>query len=183
MYDTKPESIKSLGETRRRTFARMSALNDIINTRKATPAESAEWEKLTRDLKSIDATIRVRKDSKRVKDSKGYKGDARTEGRVGELLNPDQSVATWARRAAANGVPGARNDGTDRDWNRYWAERMGLASPSIETRAMGEDTASGAGAGQAVVPQQWSTSFIDLLRPNLIITRAGAQVLPMMSEK
>lgn len=185
MFDIKTDSVKTLKERRERTFGRMSALNDLINSgRKLTPGERDEWDKLERDLRSIDATIKLRKDAKRrSKGAKGYAGDSRTEGRVGELLAPDQSLAAWTQRAAANGVSGARNEGTDRDWNRYWAERMGLASPSIETRALGEDTSSGSGAGQAIVPQQWSTSFIDLLRPNLIVTRAGAQVLPMVTEK
>jgi HK97 family phage major capsid protein len=163
----------------------MSALNEIINSgRKLTPGEREEWAKLDRELRQIDATVKIRKDAKRRdKGTKGYAGDARTEGHAGELLAPDQSMTTWTQRAAANGVDGVRrNEGTDRDWNRYWAERMGLASPSIETRALGEDTSSGAGAGQAIVPQVWSTSFIDLLRPNLLVTRAGANVLPMTTE-
>jgi len=183
-YNPTGDSVKTLKERRQRTFGRLTSLMDAVNSgRRLTPGEKDEWKTLERDISAIDATVKVRKDSKRGKGAKGYRGDARTEGRAGELLKPDQSVATWAQRAAANGVAGARNDGTDRDWDRYWAERMGLASPSIETRAIGEDTSSGAGAGQAIVPQQWSTSFIDLLRPNLIVTRAGAQVLPMMSEK
>ena len=49
MYDTKADSLKTLKERRKRTFARMSTLNDIINSgRKLTPGERDEFGKLER---------------------------------------------------------------------------------------------------------------------------------------
>src|SRR5258708_28290976 len=105
-----------------------------------------------------------------------YTGDDRTEGKPFEMLRPDQSFTAWAKR---RGI-GAKQ-GTDRDINRYWAERAGLARPTIEssTRALGEDTPSGPGAAQAIVPQGWANSFIDLARPKLLMGRAGATFFPM----
>jgi HK97 family phage major capsid protein len=106
------------------------------------------------------------------------------QGQANELLRPDQSVSEWRSRAMENGVDGlGRRQGTDRDLNRYWAERIGIAPRSIETRALGEDTASGAGAAQAIVPQEWSTSFIDLLRSKLVLSAAGVSTMPMTTEK
>jgi hypothetical protein len=105
-YSPPSDSIKTLKARRSRTMGRMTSLMDTVNAgRRLTPGEHDEYQRLERDLRDIDATVKIRKDgAKRVKDSKGYAGDSRTEGRVGELLKPDQSVATWAQRAAANGV-------------------------------------------------------------------------------
>ena len=111
------------------------------------------------------------------------KGARSVHGNPFELLGPDQSMEEWHGKALANGVPGVRNDGTDRDMNRYWQERFGFAPRSIETRALGEDTSSAAGAGQAIVPQAWSTSFIDLARANLVAGPAGVTTMPMTTEK
>jgi HK97 family phage major capsid protein len=112
-----------------------------------------------------------------------YTGDSRTEGYENEPLRPDQSMSEWRSRALENGVKGVRNDGTDRDMNRYWAERMGLSKPTIETRALQEDISSGVGAAQAIVPQQWSTDFIDAIRPRLLMSQAGATILPLATEQ
>jgi HK97 family phage major capsid protein len=111
-----------------------------------------------------------------------YTGDDSIEGKPYEMLRPDQSFNEWRRRAAENKVEGAHNEATDVDWNAYWAQRMGLSKPGLELRALGEDTTSGSGAAQAIVPQIWSTGFIDLIRPNLILHRAGATLMPMTSE-
>jgi HK97 family phage major capsid protein len=105
------------------------------------------------------------------------------QGVPGEILKPGQSLAEWHRRAAENGVEGVRRAGTDIDWNAYWAQRAGLARPGAEMRALGEDTASGAGAAQAIVPQEWSTTFVDLLRAKLVLSQAGMSTLPMTTEK
>ena len=105
-------------------------------------------------------------------------------GIANEVLSADQSVAEWRQRAMSNGVEGlGKGEGTDRDMNAYWAERCGIRRPSIETRALGEDTSSGAGAGQAIVPQQWSTTFVDLLRSKLVLSKAGVSTLPMTTEQ
>lgn len=104
-------------------------------------------------------------------------------GVANETLSPAQSIAEWRSRALSNGVEGLGKDqGTDRDMNRYWAERVGIRPATVETRAMGEDISSGAGAGQAIVPQEWSASFIDLLRAKLVLSDAGITTLPMQSE-
>jgi HK97 family phage major capsid protein len=157
----------------------MRTLADIADSRSLTPAEREEFHKLSRQSKDIASTIEVRREAKR--GGKGiWKGDSRTKGEPGEVLGSDQSMATWARRARANGT--LRNDGADRDINRYWQERFGLASPSIETRALEESISSGAGAGAALVPIEYSTTFVDLLRSKLIIHNAGCSMLPMTSE-
>lgn len=106
----------------------------------------------------------------------GYTGDTEVRGQVGEILRSDQSVSAWLEKRR-NG-----NVAHDVDWNAYWAQRMGLRKPGLEMRALGEDTSSGNGAGNAVVPVEYSTSFIDLLRPALVIGRAGCSVMPMEHE-
>jgi hypothetical protein len=113
MYNIKPDSLRTLKERRERTYGRMSALNDIINSgRQLTPGERDEWDKLDRDLRGIDATIKLRKDAKRRdKGASGYEGDSRTEGRTKEVLSRDQSFATWVDRAAENGIRVTTEDG------------------------------------------------------------------------
>lgn len=106
-----------------------------------------------------------------------YTQDAQVLGVKNEILPPQMSVEAWSRKRSHG------NTGTDRDLNRYIAERMGLVRPSIETRALGEDTTSGPGSGSAIVPQQWSTSFIDIIRPNLALTNCGISTLPMQTEQ
>ncbi|HEY2578418.1 MAG TPA: phage major capsid protein [Streptosporangiaceae bacterium] len=176
-----PDSVKTLKERLHRTSNRMRAIVDVSDGRSMTPAERDEMETLSRNHRDLAHTIRVRKDAQRGAKAGSWKGDSRTEGKPNELLGADQSIATWAKRAKANG--NIRNDGTDRDLNRYWQERFGLASPSAETRALEESVTSGSGAGAAIVPIEYSTHFVDLLRAKLIVHNAGCSMLPMISEQ
>lgn len=98
-------------------------------------------------------------------------------GVANEPIRKGQSVAEWFKRAAKNGA--IKHNGTDRDVERYWAERFGFERPSVESRALGEGTISGSGAGSAVVPDVWSASFIDLLRARLVLP--DATIVPMSS--
>lgn len=121
-------------------------------------------------------------------DTRGANPYGRTAPRAGEVrgepnevIKAGQSVAEWHRKAIENRVPGVRNDGTDRDYERMWAEKFGLASRSAETRTLEESVTSGSGAGNATVPESWSTTFVDLLRPRLVLS--DASILPMTTAK
>lgn len=121
-------------------------------------------------------------------------GAAGVEGRANEAVRPGQ-VREWFDKAQRNNVgfttgsqeSGYRpvslaSQGTDRDLNRYWAERMGVARGSVETRVLGEDTSSGSGAAQAITPQSWIADYVDVLLPNTILGKVGAKVVPMSTE-
>jgi HK97 family phage major capsid protein len=172
-----PESLKTLKEARKAKLEEMTTLANQVKAaaRSFTADERSRFTKLDSEVKDLDQVIATKKN---IAKRESGAGDAQIEGRPFELLASDQSVSAWHSRAAANGVDGVRNEGTDRDLNRYWAERLGLAPRSAETRALGEDTA---GSGQAIVPQVWSTSFIDVLRPNLVLS--DAMIMPMTSEQ
>jgi hypothetical protein len=96
-------------------------------------------------------------------------------------------MRTWYDRAVENGT--LRNQGTDRDMNRFWGERIstalngaghsGWVKPSIESRALLEDTA---GSGQAISPQAWNADFVDVLLPNTIVGEVGANRVAMEHE-
>jgi HK97 family phage major capsid protein len=175
MYDAKPTSLKTLKEIRKRTFGRLSALNDVINSgRRLTPGERAEFSKLESELRGIDATVKVRKDAKRRE--KGGNAEAHIEGRANEPVPPG-CMGTWYRRAVENGV--MPNEGTDRDLNRYFGERMGFVKPGMESRTLLEDTA---GSGQALSPTQYLADTIDVLLPNTLMGKLGVHVFPMDRE-
>lgn len=166
--------------TPRQKVARMGVLYNTAKAegRKMTEAEQREFDKL--DMEVSRATMEP--DHRGVKTGKSEPRAGEIQGRPNELLSPSQSLSEWRRRAVENKVPGILSDGTDRDLNRYWAERCGLVMPTMESRVLGEDTSSGAGAGQAIVPQEWSTSFIDLLRAKLVLSDAGITTMPMHTE-
>jgi HK97 family phage major capsid protein len=103
------------------------------------------------------------------------KGELR--GVAHEQIKAGQSVRDWFNKAAKSGE--IKHNGTDRDVEQYWQERMGFKSATAESRALGEGTTSGAGAGAAVVPDVWSAEFVDLLRANLVLS--DATILPMSS--
>jgi HK97 family phage major capsid protein len=175
-YSPPSDSTKTLKERRSRTYGRMEALMDAVNGgRKLTPGERDEYERLERDLRGIDATVKIRKDSKRR--DKGSKADARIEGRPNELVPPGH-MGTWYRRAVENGV--MANEGTDRDMNRFLGERMGFAKPGIETRTILEDTA---GSGQALSPTRYLADTIDVLLPNTLMGQLGVHTVAMDREQ
>ncbi|MGD0067841.1 MAG: phage major capsid protein [Streptosporangiaceae bacterium] len=72
-----------------------------------------------------------------------------------------------------------RNQGTDRDLNRWWGERLGFAKPTLESRALLEDTP---GSLQAATPQEWNANYIDVLLPQTILGKVNAVTVPMAQE-
>ncbi len=187
-YNPPSDSTRTLKERRKRTFGRMSTLMDAVNAgRKLTPGESDEYQRLERDLRDIDATVKIRKDSKR--SNKGAKrGVPEIQGTPNEPLVPGQSMAEWVRRAAENGVTIQRNKDSAPErvryhspeyLNEYWAQRMGLKAPGAELRALGEDTS---GSGLAITPQAWTASFVDFLYPLTVLGRAGITRFAMPTE-
>jgi HK97 family phage major capsid protein len=163
---------------------------EIINRAKASARDLTAEEKrdLNANLADLDASemagIRTNADieTRGVYTGPGtprpaaYTADNAVEGRTGELLRPDQSMSSWLEKRKGKTLA------HDVDWNAYWAQRMKLTRPGAELRALGEDTASGAGAGQPIVPQEWSTTFVDILRPNLVVGQAGCSILPLEEE-
>jgi HK97 family phage major capsid protein len=188
-YRMQVDSVKDLKAMRARLVAEMQRdLVPHLEDHTITPAMRTRFDDLNNRITELTSAISAKKSGEKMakKMSKTgktpYRGDERTEGKPNELLSPDQSFATWAKRAAENGVRGTTASGTDRDVNRYWAERMGLSKPTMETRTLGEDTTSGSGAGQSIVPIEFSTTFIDIIRPKLILSQAGVQMMPMTTE-
>src|SRR5437879_5733120 len=59
------------------------------------------------------------------------------------------------------------------------AERLGIAKPTIESRALLEDTP---GSLQAATPQEWNANYIDVLLPQTILGRVNAVTVPMSQE-
>jgi HK97 family phage major capsid protein len=190
MYDARPTSLKALKEIRKRTYGRLSALNDVINSgRKLTPGERAEFSKLESELRGIDATVKIRKDGQR-RDKSAKRGVPEIQGTPNEALVPGQSMTEWVRRAAENGVqwqPAGKNGGSPQrllSWdndqlNAYFGQRMGFARPGAELRALGEDTT---GSGLAITPQSWTAMFIEYLYPLTVAGKLGVSRVPMPTE-
>jgi HK97 family phage major capsid protein len=148
--------------------------------------EAREYDRLEADLDGLDPELAMAQRSN-VPSPYEFSGPVRKDsarrevrGARNELLGADQSATDWLHAARANGVQGLRNDGTDRDMERYWQERFGFRPASVETRTvngLAEGITSGSGAGSAVVPAEWATSFVDLLRPQLVLSDASIMMM------
>ena len=112
---------------------------------------------------------------------KAWANDGATEGRTGEILAPSQSMSQWLVKRGKTSTGRAVAHDIDRD--AYWSQRLGMSPAGLEMRALGEDTSSGAGAGSAIVPEEWSSTFIDIIRPQLLISKSGASTMPMETEQ
>jgi HK97 family phage major capsid protein len=169
--------------------------------------ERERFDDLKADIDGLDARIAgtkgtdLRGEMGGIPGRKPWKGDKRIEGRAYEPLGADQSMTGWYRKAQENNIQvpagtgygretvSIRAQGTERDLNAYWGERIsstlrasghaGWAKPTVESRALGEDTA---GSGQAIAPQSWTPEFIDVLLPNTILGTVGAVKVPMATE-
>jgi hypothetical protein len=173
--------LKDLRADRKKAMAEMST---IIARGQLSNADRERFDSLKLTVGSIDSRISSLVNNTpddrgrmpgRTRERKAWKNDKRTEGRANEPLGRGQSYSEWFRKAQENNVSvpvgdgygqrtvSLRNEGTDRDLNRYWGERLGFCKPSVESRALGEDTV---GSGQAIAPQAWTAQFIDVLLPN-----------------
>jgi HK97 family phage major capsid protein len=169
-----------------------------------TPSEAIEYDKrdaeidaLTKDLDPRFAKFDARNAAAaNVAETRGVCDDSRrtpgsVEGRTNEPIKPGQ-MREWYNKAVQNNVSMTvgsrtsgetprtlRSQGTDRDLNRYFAEAIGFAKPTVESRALLEDTS---GSSLAITPQSWVADYVDVLLPNTILGRVGAQVVPMSTE-
>jgi HK97 family phage major capsid protein len=161
--------------------------------------ERQHFADIDQDLKDLDTTIsqvqasdldtRGDMPGKRAdnRSDRKYKHNKRVTGRTGEVLDSKMSMRQWVDKAADRGMTveesrGARPSpiiGSSFDENAYWGQRMGLARPGAEMRALGEDTV---GSGQAITPQSWTARFIDYLYPKTMLGQLGASVVPMQTE-
>jgi HK97 family phage major capsid protein len=169
---------KELRASLKARAARMEKILATARDRKLTRDESDEFDQNEREAKALEAKL-AGLSAIDTRAEKSKKND-RIEGRPKEILSRGQSMQTWVKRAAENGL---RMEGDrpirahDREQlNDYWGARMGLRS---ETRALGEDTA---GSGQAITPQSWTAQFIDFLYPATLVGRAGASMLALQTE-
>lgn len=192
------------GKYREQRAAAHKLMGDIVakadsEKRQLTAVEAAEFDRLDGNVKQLGKLAGiVNEDSSGYVDTRGSSYDRAAtgpvEGRANEPVRPGQ-VREWFDKAQRNNVgftTGSResgyrpvslaSQGTDRDLNRYWAERMGVARGSVETRTLGEDTSSGSGAAQAITPQSWVADYVDVLLPNTILGQVGAKVVPMSTE-
>ena len=151
---------------------------EVEHDKDRADAKRAEIAKLERQITSGGTETRNDPDTRGVRFGNGaevragapeYRDNASIEGRPNERLKPGQSMTEWVRRAAENGVTTQRSDGMPvkvehRDnafLNEAFGQMLGFTKPGAELRALGEDTSSGSGAGQAIAPQSWTAHFID----------------------
>src|ERR1017187_10478250 len=172
---------------RAEALADMKRILDGAEGRKLTASERHEFDNREAFVKSID--IRTSFNSK---NGSAMNGIPEIRGEANEKLSKGQSVREYVKRASANGVSfdsvsggyaGRGKGNTDFDTKAYWGARLGFCPPNAETRALGEDTSSGSGAGAAVSPQTWSADVIDYLYAATILGRVGATVVPMANEQ
>lgn len=176
------------------------------NDERLTDAQKREFSAACAKIDDIDLKLRglgfdrVPGDNGRVTDKadKRFNHNGRIEGRAYEGLDNRQSMTEWYRKAQANDLHltddhgrdfSVRSQGTDRDLNAYWGERIsgalqgsgmnGWTKPSMETRSLGEDTA---GSAVAITPQAWTPQFIDVLLPNTVMDKVGGTKVPMSTE-
>jgi HK97 family phage major capsid protein len=146
--------------------------------------ERARFDDLKADIESIDNRIAgadvnipdVNANRRPGMSKKLAKRAANIQGKPNEAIPPG-CMRVWLERAIANGV--MPNQGSDRDLNRYFGEKMGFAKPSMESRTLLEDTA---GSGQALSPTEYLADVIDVLLPNTLMGRLGFNVIPMQHE-
>lgn len=187
-------------DERQRKVSRGTA---IIATAKAegrslTNAETREVDALVADIDVSDLAEGRRAGDFETRGGMPAAGSSRVsrtagaiEGRANEAVKPGR-VREWYDRAFENNVSitvgsrqsgyapmSLRSQGSDRDNNRYWGERLGLASQTVESRALLEDTSNSA---LAITPQSWVADYVDVLLPNTILGQVGAQVVPMATE-
>jgi HK97 family phage major capsid protein len=177
-------------EEMRQLKARVEVISRKMDSgQRLSAAESEELRAMSVRATALGVEIRDARDAREASaadspafPSEGQHGVRRApvsevRGNAFEKLSPGQSVAEWHRKAVANGT--IRSNGTDRDIERYWSERLGFKAASVESRALGEGTTSGSGAAAAVVPDVWAADFIDLLRARLVLP--DATIMPMSS--
>ena len=167
--------------------ARMSAIMDGAEGRKLTEDERREFDTLDAEAKRRAATRgQEPTDTRGVitgkRESQPY-GAPEVRGELNEPI-PVGRAMEWYRKAQENGVRDSRGvpmsaQGTDVDLNAYWGQRLGFAKPGAEMRALGEDTT---GSGQAITPQAWSSSYVDVLLPATIMGAVGARTVMMDQE-
>jgi HK97 family phage major capsid protein len=155
--------------------------------RSLTPQEAQRFDELEASLPSTNPVVETRG----VPSAAPRRSPDGVEGRVNEVIKPGQ-FRQWYDKAVGNNVSmvvgtkdtgyaprSLRAQGTDRDINRAFGEMLGFAPHTIESRALLEDTSN---SGQAIAPQSWQADFVDVLLPNTIIGKVGANVVPMATE-
>jgi hypothetical protein len=171
---------------------RMAELTSLMSERKLTTREREEFSELRQACDSIDNKLAgLDSPDYRGVTAPGNRGKRDIEGRAGEQIRAGQ-FGSWLKRAQDNDVHitagtkasgyhdvSLRNQGTDRDLNRWWGERLGPAKETVESRALLEDTA---GSLQAATPQEWNANYIDVLLPQTILGKVNAVTVPMSQE-
>jgi HK97 family phage major capsid protein len=162
--------------------------------RSFTVGEAAEFDRLDRVLGELGKHTGDSRSGTDAFDTHGVptgRANPAVEGRTNEAVKVGD-VRTWYNRAVDNDLSftagtresgyapvSLRSQGTDRDLNRFWGERFGIARPSMESRSLLEDTS---GSALAITPQSWVADYVDVLLPNTILGKTGAQVVPMSTE-
>jgi HK97 family phage major capsid protein len=169
-------------------FARMKTIVDTAKgeDRSLSDVERNEFDSLERKYSAFDAP-----ETRGVGADDSRRAPGGVEGRANEPIKPGQ-MREWFDKAVQNNVSMTvgsrqtgyqprtlRSEGTDRDLNRYFGEVMGFAKPTVESRALLEDTS---GSALAITPQSWVADYVDVLLPNTILGRVGAQIVPMSNE-
>jgi len=171
---------------REAAFGRMSDIRDATDDfHNVSRDQASDFDAARREIDMLDAELASdggsgdinTRGTASVARPDGYAGDERTVGYPGELLRPDQSLRGHMERSGA-----FKNQGTDRDHNRMFAELPGLRPRTMESRTLQEDVATGAGAAGPATPADWAATTLDLLRSQTIVDRAGVTSFVMPHE-
>ena len=182
-HPVKQESTEDLERKLNKDLARQAALVDVMQTRKLTPGEGSEFDKLTKRVTERQGTLTTRVNYQKRTDS----ANDRIEGRPHEVLTRDQSQVEWVKRAAENGVVlQSSPDAAPRrvvyhdesQLNEYWGSRIGRelgwnVRNGAPVSGLGEDIPTGTGAAQAIVPQAWSAQVVEYLLPYAVAGQLG----------
>jgi HK97 family phage major capsid protein len=176
--------------TNKEIRAGIADVQKLMRSRSLTKKESEAYAVLVREAEAREMSFNSAPDY----DTRGVKPGPRRP-QAGEVRgDPGEPVQVghareWYDKARENGVRVSRVNGDrgmplsaesrDFDLNAYWGQKLGLARPGAESRALGEDTG---GSGQAITPQSWVADYVDVLLPNTILGKVGARTVMMDRE-
>lgn len=187
--------LRQLLEQRATLFSQFSALGNAAATRKLTPTERDDFDRLEARIGVLDleiadtrATIAADRSAADGSPAAGIAGfsertdfatDANSDAVSGRPLTRGQSFTSYVR---ARGLVEPQADERPLDFDRYirgmLTGQWDGAEP--ERRAMNEGTTT---AGGHLVPTLLSAQLIDLARAQSVVLQAGAQLIPMESQK
>jgi HK97 family phage major capsid protein len=160
--------------------AKMNALNALIKKeqREFTIQESAQWEGMEQEVRRLEGQItRDELQEQRTGDMARSmdRGLAAVEY-TSAILRPDQSVRSYMEHEGLIKQP----EYSKLSFGAFCRAMVTGARNDLERRALGEGTDSAGGYG---VPDLVLARFIDKMRAQQVCVRAGAQTVPLTSDR